>query len=497
MNILFIISDQHQWRYLSHGGHPAVRTPHLDRLAREGVRFSDAYCQSPLCGPSRASVMTGLYPHTNRQYTHGGFPLPEDMPTLGTVFRQAGYATGAIGKVHILGETRERDLGFDDRQMRLYTHRFSDYIAAVGEDAVNRYATYRKPLPRFQTVYNPTNAPVDLRDDQMFDHLVVERCIEFMEKVAGAASAGETRESGGGSSGHTPFILWAGLEKPHTDWTAPARYHAMYDPRDMVLPPTVGEDRTDMPNAWYASTRQSWCFDEDEIRHCLAAYCANVTYLDDHIGRLLAALDRLGLAEDTLVVYTTDHGEMCFDHGMVQKQNFFEESVRVPLLVRLPDGTGAGSVRSEPVELVDLFPTFCELAGVTAPSALDGRSLAAALRHGAALDPHRPVFSEYYEWGMPERMVRQGDWKYMHATGDQCQLYNLADDPRETRNRVADPACRERVRQLQDCVLTGWEQPDMSTVPHGGIWNTIDAQTHRRLMAEWWRTRCRVPYQKP
>ncbi len=180
MNILCIISDQHQWRYTGHGGHPAVRTPHLDRLAGEGVRFTTAYSQCPLCGPSRASIMTGLYPHTNRQYTHGGFPLPEAMPTLGSIFRQAGYATGAIGKVHVLGETRERGLGFDDRQMRLYTHQFADYIAAVGEDAVNRYATYRKPLPRFQTVYNPTNSPVELRDDQMFDHLVVERCIQFM-----------------------------------------------------------------------------------------------------------------------------------------------------------------------------------------------------------------------------------------------------------------------------------------------------------------------------
>jgi len=479
MNILFIISDQHQWRYMGHGGHPAVRTPHLDRLAREGVRFTDAYSQCPLCGPSRASVLTGLYPHTNRQYTHGGFPLPEGMPTLGTVFRQAGYATGAIGKVHVLGETRERDLGFDDRQMRLYTHKFADYIAAVGEDAVNRYATYRKPLPRFQTVYNPTNAPVDLRDEQMFDHLVVERCIRFME-----------------ANRAQPFILWAGLEKPHTDWTAPARYHAMYDPRDMALPPTVGEDRTDMPNAWYASTRQSWCFDEDEIRHCLAAYCANVTYLDDHVGKLLAALDRLNLAGETLVVYTTDHGEMCFDHGMVQKQNFFEESVRVPLLFRLPSGVGAGTVRCEPVELLDLFPTFCELAGVTAPPVLDGRSLAAALRDGTPLEAERPVFSEYYEWGFPERMIRQGDWKYMHAEGEACQLYNLADDPRETRNRIADLDCQAILQRLRQRLLTDWEQPDMAAVPHGGIWNDIDAQTHRRLMAEWQRTRRRVPYQE-
>lgn len=479
-NILFIISDQHQWRYTGHGGHSLVRTPHLDRLAAAGVRFDQAYCQSPLCGPSRASVMTGQYPHTNRQYTHGAFPLAEGTPTLGSVFRAAGYVTGAIGKVHILGETRQRDLGFDDRQLRLYTHHFADYIAAVGEDAVDRYATYRKPLPRFQTVYNPTNRPVTLRDDEMFDHLVVERCIGFMDR-----------------NRDRPFFLWAGIEKPHTDWTAPAAYHAMYSPRDMPLPQTVGETRTDMPNAWYASTRQAWCFDEEEIRHCLAAYCANVTYMDMQVGRLLAALERLGLAEDTLVVYTTDHGEMCFDHGMVQKQNFFEESVRVPLIFRLPGCRGGGTAHAAPVELLDLFPTFCDLTGIAAPAGLDGRSQADVLRGWRAPDPQRPVFSEYYEWGFPERLVRRGPWKYMHATGDRCQLYNLDEDPRETVNRVADPACAGTLRQLRELALADWERPDMAGVKHGGPWNRIDAATSVLLMQQWNRTRRRVPYEEP
>ncbi len=477
-NILFVISDQHQWRYAGCYGHAQVRTPHLDRLACEGLRFEQAYSQCPLCGPSRASILTGQFPHTNRQYTHGAFPLADAAPTLGQAFRAAGYVTGAIGKLHVLGETRQRDLGFDDRQMRIYTYQFEDYIRAVGEEAVNRYATYRQPLPRFQTVYNPTNSPVALRDDQMFDHLVVERSIAFLEQHRAR-----------------PFLLWAGLEKPHTDWTAPAAFHAQYDPAAMRLPATVTEARTDMPNAWYASTRQSWCFDEEEIRHCLAAYCACVSYLDHQVGRLLAALDRLGLAENTLVVYSTDHGEMCFEHGMVQKQNFFEESVRVPLLFRLPGRIEAGVARRDPVALLDLFPTFCELAGVAAPGGLEGRSLAPVLRDAAASEPTRPVFSEYYDWGMPERMVRQGPWKYMYAVDDICQLYNLDADPRETHNRIDDPACREQVRRLHALAIDGWTPPDMRTVRHGGAWNRIDAPTSARLMNEWTAARRRIRYE--
>lgn len=475
MNVLMIISDQHQWRYLGHGGHPIVKTPNLDRLARQGVRFTNAYCQSPLCGPSRTSVMTGQYPHTHRTYTHGGFPLAADAHTLGTVFRNAGYRTGAMGKVHVLGETRERDLGFDERAMRLYTYNFEDYINAVGVDAVNRYATYRTRLPRFQTIYNPTNQPVDLHDEQMFDHLVVERCIKFMQ-----------------NRNERPFFLWAGLEKPHTDWTAPAEFHAMYNPADMQMPPTVAERRTDMPWAWYASTRQSWCFDEDEIRHCMAAYCANVTYLDHQVGRLLDALDELGLTEETLVVYTSDHGEMCFDHGMVQKQNFFEESVRVPMIWRLPGRLPAGQVRIGPVELLDLFPTFCDLSNVTPPRGLEGRSLVPNLDGHDDLD--RAVFSEYYEWGEPERMVRAGSWKYMHSARGPCQLYNLESDPHETRNLLSETSDSALLQRLRHLVMEGWEQPDMTSVPYSGAWNQIDEETHADVMEQWARTRKRVPY---
>lgn len=461
-NILFIISDQHRLDSAGCYGHPIVKTPHLDRLAANGVRFNHAVCQSPLCVTSRASIMTGLYPHTCRSYTNVDFELP-DLPTLGSVFRSAGYVTGAIGKVHVKGETRQRDLGFDDRQMRLYTYWFEDYINAVGEEAVNRYATYRKPLPRYQTVYNPTNVGIDLPDEKMFDTLVVDRCVEFLEKHRDQR-----------------FFLWAGIEKPHPDWYAPAEYHAMYAPRQMPLPATAFESREDMPEAWYVSTRQAHCFTDDELRNCIAAYYANVTYADAKIGQLLGALDRLGLSDNTIVVYTTDHGEMLFDHGMVQKHNFFEESVRVPLIVRHPSRLPAGAVRNNTVSLLDLFPTFCQMTGIPVPAGLEGRSILPDLRGEAPDDPERASFSEFAEYGFPERMIRTRDWKYIYSQGQICQLYNLKDDPRETTNLIDRDSCRSIRGQLHDRLMDGWEIPDMRTVRFGGAWNKRELYERER-----------------
>ncbi len=460
-NVLFVISDQHRWDHCGFAGHPVVRTPNLDRLAAAGTVFTNAYCPSPVCVCSRAAMMTGRHLHRcgeiNSTATHSRHTI-HDLPTLGTVFGAAGYATGAIGKVHIPGETRdeERTLGFAERALRIYTHWFQDYIDVVGEEAADAYATYRKPLPRFQTIYNPTNAPVSLDDRQMYDTLVVDRCIEFMEKHA-----------------EEPFFLWAGLEKPHTDWTAPAEFHTLYSPEDALVPPTVNEEREDMPEAWYISTRQTWTFDEAEIPRCIAAYYANVTYLDAKVGVLLDALERLGLRENTLVVYTTDHGEMLFDHGMVQKQNFFEGSVHVPFVVASPDHAGGNRIEA-PVSLLDTFPTFCDFAGVEPPAELDGLSLAGALA-GDAPDPHRAVFAEYYAWGMCERMIVKDGWKYVCSDGEICQLYHVAEDPHETVNLIDRPAHAHVQDALHQELMASWQMPDKERVrQEGRLWNDKD-----------------------
>jgi len=193
------------------------------------------------------------------------------------------------------------------------------------------------------------------------------------------------------------------------------------------------------------------------------------------------------------VVYTSDHGEMGFEHGMVQKHNFFEGSVRVPLIVRGPAPMVAGGACDAPVELLDLLPTFCAAAGIGAPPELEGRSLAPALV-GQPLPSDRPVFAEFYMWGFPERMVRQGGWKYMHAKDQPCQLYNLRADPLEQHNLIDRPDVADVQRRLRTLVLDGWEVPDQSTIRGNGAWNQQSAQQAVAWMAEWRRTRRRVKF---
>ncbi len=442
-NVLFIISDQHKRAVTGCYGDPIVRTPNIDRLAAEGVRFDRAYCQSPLCGPSRSSIMTGTHCHTCRGVTHTQ-PAPMlEMPTLGSVFRAAGYVTGALGKMHIRGESDTRDLGFDERALRYYTYEYRDYVEAVGAENVDKYNAYRLGSGAGRRdVYNPDNAPIQMDEPLMYDALVVERCIDFMTRHRGER-----------------FFLWAGLEKPHPEWYAPAEYHAMYDPAAMVLPETLREQPEGIPAHTLEKLYRSDGRTDEQVRGCLAAYYANVSYLDAKVGELLAALGRLGLAEKTIVVYTTDHGEHLFEHGMVQKHCFYESAVAVPLVMACPNVLPVGAEREHVVSLVDLFPTLGDLTGLEPPAGLEGESLLDVI-DGRADTAERAAFSEFYSWGPAERMIRTEKWKYVHTDGEVDQLYDEANDPLERENLASDPAVAGVRDELRRRVLDGWEMPD-------------------------------------
>ena len=442
-NVLLIISDQHNRRVAGCYGHPLVHTPNIDRLGREGTRFDSAYCQSPLCGPSRSSIMTGTHCHTCRGLTHTQDAPIRDMPTLGSVFRDAGYVTASIGKVHIRGEDARRDLGFDHRELRYYTYEYRDYVEAVGAENVDRYNAYRQGagVPR-RDVYNPANKPIDMDEPLMYDALVVERCIRFMEEY--------TSER---------FFLWAGLEKPHPEWYAPAEYHSLYHPDRAVLPETLREGPPEIPKATVEKLRVAARYTDDQVRGCIAAYCANVTYLDAKVGAILAALERLDLAERTIVIYTTDHGELLFEHGMLQKHCFYEPAVAVPLILANRGLFPAGAAREHIVGLIDLFPTLCDLTGVDRPAGLEGQSILDVVE-GRADPAGRQTFAEFYSWGAAARMIRTPRWKYVHTRNDVPQLYDVKNDPLERANLAGDPSHGDLCRRLRQRVLAGWEMPD-------------------------------------
>ncbi len=449
-NVIFLFSDQHRRDAAGCYGHASVKTPNIDRLAREGTRFTRAYAASPICHPCRSAVMTGRHVHRCCAVRDGKLRLDMNLPVLGELFRRSGYVTGAFGKVHVPGEDAEHDLGFDERALRIYTPMDNDYQHAIGPDNFWKYCSY---LPQYRPAgnppqrngLNPTNEPIDLAEEMIFDRMVAERSVEFLERHRGG-----------------PFFLWVGLEKPHNEMYAPRRFHDLYDPDRMVLPGNIWQGRDGLPDSIYDNptfpilTREAYT--DHELRCCMAAYYASVSYMDEQLGRVLDAVDRLGLGDDTLVVYSSDHGENLFNHQMVQKHCFFETAVGVPLIVRKPGLAAPGSVRGQLTNLLDLLPTFCEACDIPIPAGVDGQSLIPAIAHDRPV--REAVFSEYYSAGIPERMIRTPRWKYVHSDGDRHQLYDLEADPDENHNRIDDPALATTAVELDERVRRDWAMPD-------------------------------------
>jgi len=467
-NVLFLFSDQHRADALGCAGHPHVKTPNLDRLAATGTRFTRAYAAAPICGPCRSAMITGRTVAHCGALTHGHMHRDMGLPTLATIFRDAGYRTAAFGKVHVAGESDDNDIGFDERALEIYTPMKSDYQHAIGLEKFWQYCSYLpqyRPYPdaRERHSYNLTNEPIQLEEEFILDHMSADRAIEFL-KVAGA-SCSEARRAGTGNSRHAPFLLYVGLEKPHTELYAPKRFHDLYDPAKMDLPENRHFDRCGLPD----TVRDNPAFPiadgltDDQMRHAMAAYYANVTYMDEQAGRVLDALDELGLSDSTIVVYSTDHGEHLFNHQMVHKLCFFEEAVRVPLILRIPGLTEAGTTRSQFASLLDLLPTFCDACGITPPPGLDGKSLLPTLTDDAPLRDE--VFSEFYDYGVAERMIRTERWKYVHSEGDRHQLYDLESDPQEDVNLLDDPRYAEICRELDARLCRDWAMPDLRGVP--------------------------------
>ena len=453
-NVIFITSDQHRRDACGCYGNPIVRTPNLDALAARGVRFTQAYCDSPLCAPSRASYITGRHVHNHGALTHAidgkspgipGNPGIESSETLGTMFRKAGYATAAIGKLHVHGETREHDLGFDVRAHRFYTYSYEDYVDAVGQARVDAYLSGKDRDDELK--YNTAFEPVRLEDKYMQDSLTTATSIDFIRRHQ-----------------DQPFFIHVGLEKPHPPWTTQPRFLDLYDPDAMPLPANrdqwweaEGPPFPFMPNKGFNRGRM-YRYPDDKIRNAIAAYYACVSEVDSNVGRILDAVDDVGLTDTTVVIFSADHGDNLFEHGLEQKHCFYEGPVGVPLIVTVPDGFPQGTERAQLTSLIDVMPTLAALNDLPLPQDADGRSLLPAMR--GEIDPDRAVFSEFYEWDdWPGRMVRYREWKYILYRGHSEVLFNLERDPDEMQDLAGDPAYADICDELRARVLDGWQIP--------------------------------------
>ncbi len=414
-NILFIIGDDLNADVGCYGL-PEVKTPHIDLLASRGVRFERAYCQYPLCNPSRTSFLSGLRPETTGVYNQQIVLRQRDpqVEFLPDFFRRHGYFVAAAGK--IFHHNKPNLAGFDAYEA---AESASQEEIAAGK---RRYANPEgNRTPDWAVMSGP--------EEPMADAIAVRKLTPWLE---------QSRRLG------KPFFLFAGFRKPHLPWAVPKKYFDRYPSVSVGAEPTM----RGIPTAALI-TELGPSKPPTSRAQAMAAYRAATSYMDAQTGKLLAALDGLKLWESTVVVLIGDNGFHLGDHGLWSKHTLFERATRVPVVISGP-GVARGAVCGRTVELLDLFPTLAELAGLRAPSALQGKSLAGLLgRPGGAWE--RPARSVVEREGVFGRTVRTARWRYVEWNeGKQgAELYDHDRDPGEYVNLAGEPAQAQIVRQLR------------------------------------------------
>lgn len=440
-NMLVIMSDEHDPMCSSTYGHPLVETPHMDRLARQGATFDGAYCNSPLCVPSRISFVTGKYV-SNVGGWDNATPLPVDAMTWAYLLRSKGYEAVLCGKMHLIGPDQLH--GFE-RQLATDLH------------AENRHAIFRWK-EGISTAPHPWASVLQAGPGTT-------REIEVDDEVEGAAIA-YLRDR---ARRERPFALCVGPIAPHFPFVVPEPYFSRYYPDRCDLPNLPEGHLEGLPPAAHRLQRMFGLtgYTDDQILRARAAYYGLVSYLDDKIGRLLDVLKEEGLAENTVVIHTSDHGEMLGEHGLWRKMNFYEQAARVPLQISWPGVLPANRRISQCVSLVDLTATILDLGGFSVEERagweLDGESLVPLLTDEDAAWKDE-VFSEYTAHGTdrPRAMIRSGKWKlcYSHGHPPEWELYDLESDPGEFDNLAGQPAYRDILEDLTGRILEQWGDPE-------------------------------------
>ena len=418
-NFLFLLTDQQSLSAMSAAGNPWVKTPHMDRLAARGVRFTRSYCPYPLCGPARAALFTSRMPHEVGVNTNDNSRIPADTPTMGGLLRAAGYETGYAGKWHV----------------------------PVVYPGYARAGTAQAAIPGFDVLPLPGKVarwPKGPTCGIEVDKAVAEASVAFLKAPR-----------------PKPFALVVSILNPHDICGLPnnaAEFARLVHPGDPLPPLPNNFNATDAePEPLAKSRRNGWS--DDKWRRYRGVYFRLVEAADAHVGRVMTALTAAGLADNTIVIFTSDHGEMNGSHRQTTKTKFYEESAAVPLIACVPGVTGKGSVdRTHLVSGLDILPTMCDYAGAAAPASLLGRSLR-PLIEGRQAPWRDAVFAELVAGRTAARMVRTARHKYVvYAAGaGPEQLFDLDADPGETKNLAAAPdAAAEKLLAEHRALLKQW-----------------------------------------
>ncbi|NIP17078.1 MAG: sulfatase-like hydrolase/transferase [Xanthomonadales bacterium] len=494
VNLLVIMTDQQRYDALSAAGNTVLKTPNMDRIANEGVMFESAYTPVPVCSPARTSVLTGQSVDTTgidrNQYVYD----PEAFrggPSFDMILSEAGYKTAYYGKWHSPQALAARYDNSED-----YPVTATSGAAGMGTSMIALYRDY------LAAAGIPAADPADLPEGQLVDTYSRRAYLPSPMDTRYGLSAAEIAEMEEPAQGHIhgtllidtkysitameaggvleaidrfrdePFSLTVSFHFPHPPFTPAEPYASMYDPAAMPLPPSFAHAMQNSPytnaNVRYSGPQYD---DPEKVRQFIATYYGLVKEIDDWVGKILDRLDEHGLAGNTLVVFTSDHGEMLGSHGMSAKNIFYDESVRVPLLMRLPGRIAAGTRIGDPVSTRDIFPTVLDYLGRPPVEGIDSESLRGVIEGRETRDF---AVAEWREMrSVPTYMVRSGDWKLLISkipdAGSVDALYNLADDPFEMKNLLFEgmPEAHARVAADLKNKLIGWLEKAGSSSAQG------------------------------
>ena len=445
-NILFIISDDLNTR-IGPYMHIDRHTPNLDRLSREGIRFSRAYCQFPLCGPSRASLMSGLYPETNGVVKNndqpGSYrtenPSLADHPSLAGFFRQHGYFTARVSKIYhmgVPGGIERGDPGGDDPDSWDYAYN------VMGPETLSQG---KLELLSPGNLHYGSNFARMIIDNELehtqTDYMATSQAIAILENRAGKLPPnGRNKQK---KKPDAPFFLAVGLVRPHVPLIAPESCFEPYPENKVQIPEVVVGDNIP-EKALQRQNEKIWKMNTVQKQQTLSAYMASVRFMDQQVGRLLDALDRLKIREETIVIFLSDHGYNLGEHDCWSKVSLWEGSVRVPLIISYPGNEKGHGTTFDPItELIDLYPTLTELCGLEAsqPAILQGKSLAGYIMKNHRIKGEKPAYTISY--GGKSATLRSERWRYTRwgenvEKGNE-ELYNHQNDPEEHVNLATDP----------------------------------------------------------
>jgi choline-sulfatase len=441
-NILFVMADQMAAAALPMYGNARCIAPNLQALADAGVVFENSYCNLPMCGPSRASLHTGRLPFGMGMYDNAS-EFHADMPALPHYLRGLGYKAELAGKMHFVGPD----------QLHGYQKRHTTEIYPANFAWTVDWTKGREYRPTNLTMAPVIESGSCIRTLQMdYDDEVTYHGVQAIYDLARQTD-------------DKPFFLTVSFTSPHSPFVISNEYWDLYNHDDIELPtvPEIPLDQKDhlSRNLHYCQGRHEFTVTDEHRRNARHAYYGMISYIDDKLGELMNALERSGLRDNTLVVFTSDHGEMMGERGMWFKQHFFEWAAHVPLIASMPKRFQAARV-SQNVSLIDLMPTFLDLAANDTFSEyideIDGNSLLQAMQ-GDTESLSDVVVSEFAADGStgPSRMVKKGAWKYMYLEGKDTLLYNLESDPNELDNLAGKPQWQEIESKLAAIALDNWD----------------------------------------